>query len=312
MINVPLFVSDTEQMNRLAPILARREYGPGTYISRVEEHRGKDLFIYRIGLKIPIEIADAKDYYQIIRKLPDIEEIRFEMIDSGKFTYKMRSFEEFTEALKRRDFQTNQMLERELVKNTYEAIARIPNVANTMTPFMEISNSFRFRDRLELKELERSRKNKEQISNYIGFMVRSGYLVKEGNFIYPTSKLKDNLEGDPSHFSVKLIGDMLKTGYVDLMRLLHLSGLKPYFSAAYSYYMPSSEARKLLKMGIDNLSFYHRKIYRSGVNRIKLQNHVSMLSEVDILSVKDRMIMGKESLLEKQLSTLDSFTSCYV
>ncbi|MBN1390767.1 MAG: hypothetical protein JXA22_09020 [Candidatus Thermoplasmatota archaeon] len=297
-------------MNRLAPILAQREFGPGTYISCSEEDKDRNTFIFKVGLKIPIEISDSKDFYHTIKKLPDLEEIRFELNDTGVYNYSMRSYEEFVESLVRKDYKTNQILERELIRNTYESIARIPNVANTMTPLMEISNYFRFNDSLDRKELEKVRQNREQVKNYIKFMVRGNFLIKENGKFYPTEKLKDYLNSDPGLVSVKLIGDMLRTGYVDLMKLLHLSGLKPYLSIAFSYYQPSSEARTLLKMGIENISHYHRRIYRSGVNRMKLQNHISMLSEVNVLSIKDRIITGLEPLLEGQLKIIDSLDTC--
>jgi hypothetical protein len=93
------------------------------------------------------------------------------------------------------------------------------------------------------------------------------------------------------------------------MSFLHLSGLKPYLTLANAYYTPASEAKELLRMAIKNLKYHYRVLYRKNTNSVKLRNQVSIMSEVDIFSIDNRAIIGKQKILEKQVNLLGKITS---
>ena len=282
-----------------------REYGPGTFISSSKKEGER--YTYGVGIKTPIEVSDATEFYYSIRTIPDIVKIVFEQTGNGMYSYHMNDFETLSRSLERKDHILIHRMERELNKETYRSIARIPTVANTMTPLMGISNLFRSNESITSSEILKIRDNKEQMVNYIKFMIRNGFLIEENRVLFPTQRLLEYLDKEDGPIYVPLIGEMLKSGYIELLDLLHLSGLKPYMTVAFSYYMPSSQARNLLKMKIENLRSHYKRIYKYGLNRYKLQNHVSMLSDVDVLSIQDKLIVGKESIFRNQLKTLDAF-----
>jgi hypothetical protein len=306
MITLPRSVADLEEAKRLAPAIGVMEYGQGSYLSSIENN-GDEISL-SLGVKVKLFIEDEDRAIPVLRSIPDVTKITFKKNKTGRFSYEYEDYSTFALRLKEKDYLVLQSLERELIKNTYRSLARIPNVANTMTPLMEISNSFRFHEKLSMHHILKSRKNENQMKNYITFMVRNGLIEIMDNEIYPTRKLMGYIDSREENLSVPLMGDLLMKSYTDLMTFLHLSGLKPYLTIANAYYTPSSEARSLLRLGLSRLQGYYRKLYRSTPVLMKLQNQVSMLSDVNILSIEKRTIIGKENILEKQMSVLDSFT----
>jgi hypothetical protein len=309
MIHLPRSVSTIEEMNQLAPYLVKREYGPGTFISQILNMNEENQFTFKIGVKTPIQIEDNDGIHLAIRTIPNIEEFTFKRTDSGRLSYQIKPYEVFEKSLVKKNVILFQTLERELIKNTFESIARIPQVANTLTPLMEIANTFRFEDKIGRTRLLNSRKKKQQMMNYIKFMSQNGFIDVKKDVVYPTNRLLKYLNNNPHDISIHLMGDMLKRGYSDMMTFLHLSGLKPYLTLANAYYTPASEAKELLRMAIKNLRYHYRILYRKDTNSVKLRNQVSMMSEVDIFSIDNKAIIGMQNILDKQMNLLNEITS---
>lgn len=307
MINIPKTFGNLSEIKRITPIIIKREFGPGSFISGFEEDRDNSRIFFNIGVKYPIEIEDDERIFFGIKNIPDIDIISFEKNDNGVFTYKMNSFSEFESLLLKKDILIIQSLERELIKNTYESLAKIPAVANTMTPLVEIANQFRFNDIVKKSMVIKSRKNQSQMENYIKFMVRKGYITIELEDIKPTKKLQRILNSR-ENISIPIISESLKSGYTELFNFLHLSGLKPYLTIANAYYTPSTEAKNLLRLSVSNLSKYYRKIYKVRSNAVKLANQVSMMSEVNIFNIDQKLIYGQQSILDKQVNLLNNIS----
>jgi hypothetical protein len=307
MINIPKTFGNLSEIKRITPIIIKREFGPGSFISGFEEDRDNSRIFFNIGVKYPIEIEDDERIFFRIKNIPDIDTISFEKNDNGVFTYKMNSFSEFESLLLKKDILIIQSLERELIKNTYESLAKIPAVANTMTPLVEIANQFRFNDIVKKSMVIKSRKNQSQMENYIKFMVRKGYITIDLEDIKPTKKLQRILNSR-ENISIPIISESLKSGYTELFNFLHLSGLKPYLTIANAYYTPSTEAKNLLRLSVSNLSKYYRKIYKVRSNAVKLANQVSMMSEVNIFNIDQKLIYGQQSILDKQVNLLNNIS----
>jgi hypothetical protein len=307
MINIPKTFGNLSEIKRITPIIVKREFGPGSFISGFEEDRDNSRIFFNIGVKYPIEIEDDERIFFRIKNIPDIDTISFEKNDNGVFTYKMNSFSEFESLLLKKDILIIQSLERELIKNTYESLAKIPAVANTMTPLVEIANQFRFNDIVKKSMVIKSRKNQSQMENYIKFMVRKGYITIDLEDIKPTKKLQRILNSR-ENISIPIISESLKSGYTELFNFLHLSGLKPYLTIANAYYTPSTEAKNLLRLSVSNLSKYYRKIYKVRSNAVKLANQVSMMSEVNIFNIDQKLIYGQQSILDKQVNLLNNIS----
>lgn len=307
MINIPKTFGNLSEINRITPLIIKREFGPGSFISSFEEDKDNNRIVFNIGVKYPIEIEDDEKIYFGIKNIPDIDIISFEQNENGFYTYKMNSFSEFESLLLRKDILIIQSLERELIKNTYESLARIPAVANTMTPLVEIANQFRFNDIIMKSKIIKSRKNRSQMENYIKFMVRKGYITLDQEDIKPTRKLQ-NILTSKENISIPIISESLRSGYTELFNFLHLSGLKPYLTIANAYYTPSTEAKYLLRLSVSNLSKYYKKIYKVRSNVVKLANQVSMMSEVNIFNIDKKLISGEQSILDKQVKLLKNIS----
>ena len=301
-------VNTFEEGKKLAPMLIKREYGPGTYISNIIENDRNEYYTFNIGVKYPLEIEDSDGVVLGIKNIPDVEKLIFEKNETGRLSFKMIPFSDFENSLMKKDILIMQTLERELIKNTYESLARIPAVANTLTPLMEISNSFRFNDVVNKTKIVKSRRNQNQMENYIKYMTRKGLIIIDNEDIRPTEKMKKYLNKN-ENLSIPLMAEFLRSGYSELYNFLHLSGLKPYLTIANAYYTPSSEVRSLLRMKIKNLSKYYSRLYKVKTNLLKLSNQVSMMSEVDIFNISNKIITGQQDILDKQIETLSSLSS---
>jgi len=307
MITLPRSVSNAEEAIRLAPAIGFMEYGQGSYLSNIDD-TGDEIKLF-LGIKYPLLIEDEERSIPSMRIIPDVTSINFKRNDTGRFGYDFDQYSVFKEKLIQKDYLFLQTLERELIRNTYESLSKIPSVANTLTPLMEISNSFRFQEKLDKNKVLKSRKNQRQMHNYIRFMVRNDLISVSENDIHPTGKLLGFIDSKDGNFSIRLMGDLLMRNYSELMTFLHLSGLKPYLTIANSYYTPSSEAGSLLRVGIERLRDYYKRLYRTSPILMKLRNQVSMLSEVEVLRIENRSITGIEEILSRQMGVLETMQS---
>lgn len=265
---------------------ARRNLSPYVYVSDVDEKSSEA----RLGIVIQDGIIDheTEDFHLRMVNLNDIGSLHWQRSQRGGMLFQGPNRTQFVKRTHDLYSSIIQRSQQVLLTSLYESLVTIPTVAMAMMPFKKILISI---DRSEQRTVSINevgeRFSGERAHAYFNVLRELGYVEKVGNRKYSIGKAMSNLKADrleSTQFYRMILADVLQKHAKYLQEVLHLTMIVPFLRWSNSYYFPSYEAGRLVKMRNDELVSNCKRYYGIRTDQDAAANQIQLIVESKILT----------------------------
>ena len=286
---------------------------PGVYISNEKKFKENDSQVFNIGLHHPVFIENSKLEERIVRLLdfPDIFSVSIKK-QKNKLLINLPEREDIAKRAESKILNLTFSVEKSLLKASYENLVNIPSVQNSMNAFSEILISLYKNDKLDKKSINEIRKSRgeERTDKYLNLLENLEVIRKNnteyvcGNKFIQIQKILEN--EDRIKLLKQTLSIILKDSYSYLTDYLNLTTIKPYLRWANSYYMNAFYSKKLMPMTADEIYSSFKVTYPdlTRTKKVKFQNQLNNIVEVDILQYEDNDYLTGTDKIYSQLARL--------
>jgi hypothetical protein len=268
---------------------ARDRLSPYIYVSEIDERSSEA----RLGLMIQDGIVDHEtDEFRIRTvKLSDIGSLRWSRSPRGKIQFRGSTR---TQLVKNTNDLYSSIINRSqqlLLTSLYVKLVTIDTVSVAMKPFKKILVS------LEESEHEivavhdfgqkLSDKKRQRIPQYFNLLRELGYIERVGDGKYTVGNAMSNLKADSiesSRLYAMILADVIRRRSKYLQQVLHLTMIVPFLRWSNSYYFPSYEADRLVKMHDKEIIANCRRYYGVRTDEETAKSQLQSMVERDIFT----------------------------
>jgi hypothetical protein len=291
-----------------ALLYARKYLSPYIYVSDIDE-RSKEA---RLGLVIQDGIVDhrTEDFRTRTVNLSDIGSLRWRRSQRGKILFQGPSRTQFvkrTRDLYSAIIQRSQQL---LLSSLYTRLVTIPTVMVAMSPFKKILISLEESEHRMVSVREVGRRfSGERAHRYFAVLKDLQYIEKVDDRKYTVGKAMSNLKADrleSTELYRMILADVIQRRAKYLQEVLHLTMIVPFLRWSNSYYFPSYEAGRLVKMHNEELLANCRRYYGVRTEVDSAKNQIQSVIESQILTRDSSdYIEGNERTFNEYASNAD-------
>lgn len=170
-------------------------------------------------------------------------------------------------------------------------LVTIPTVTVAMSPFKKIIISLEQSDHrtVSVRELGKSLsdKRRERTPRYFALLKELGYIEKVGDRKYAIGKAMSDLKAykmESTELYRRILADVIQRRAKYLQEVLHLTMIVPFLRWSNSYYFPSYEAGRLVKMRNEELFANCRRYYGIKTDEDSAKNQIQSIVESKILT----------------------------
>lgn len=313
MIEKELTFREINQLKKSLPYYLKRYVGAGAYVSN-QRKVGRTSWYFMIGNTYPafVDMSEGKPIIKFLN-FRNVGVAIAEKTDD-KIKLRLPDRNEMQKKLVEKHDLLVMKAENSLLDITYTNLVQIPNVQVAMNKIKTILLDLRYQHQLELKNYPESERNR--YCEYLEFLEDLEYVRKEtegDKEIYVEGNrlavIKHELNMDyKDELYMKILADVLRRGYEYMSKHLKLLQIVPYIRIINSYYFPSFEFEKLLKVNrakmVEFFSEYINIIYGIKKRGYKLHPQIEDVVRCDVFEERDDYITGKEKIYDDFLERM--------
>jgi hypothetical protein len=268
---------------------ARNHFSPYIYVSEIDEKSSEA----RLGLIVQDGIVDHEtDEFRIRTvNLSNVGSLRWQRSPRGKIRFHgstRRQLIKNTNNLYSTIINRSQQL---LLTSLYEKLVTIDTVSVAMKPFKRILVSLEQSDRktVSMRDLGRrlSDKRRQRAPQYFNVLKELRYIERVGDGKYTIGEAMSNLKADSiesTRLYSMILADVIRQRSRYLQQVLHLTMIVPFLRWSNSYYFPSYEAGRLVKMHNKELIANCRRYYGVHTDEDSANSQLQSMVEKDLLT----------------------------
>jgi hypothetical protein len=176
-----------------------------------------------------------------------------------------------------------------------------------MAPFRRVIISLEELGELDINQFQKGMAKGKDITRYIRLLQDLSYVAQEGDKIYPGAKMKglkaQNI--NPPELYEKILSTVMQERNKYLTEVLHLTMMVPYLRWSNTYYLPSYEAGRLIKLAREEFFSYYVWYYRKPEKQYIFIDQSQKVIDTGILKREDNLYVGLEDIFETYSKAAD-------
>ncbi|MGP8068654.1 MAG: hypothetical protein ACLP5V_02055 [Candidatus Bathyarchaeia archaeon] len=268
---------------------ARNHFSPYIYVSEIDEKSSEA----RLGLIIQDGIIDHEtdEFRMRTVNLGNVGSLSWQRSPRGKIRFHGSTRTQLiknTNNLYSTIINKSQQL---LLTSLYEKLVTIDTVSVAMKPFKRILVSLEQSDRktISLRDLGRrlSDKRRQRAPQYLNVLKELRYIERVDDGKYTIGEAMSNLKADSiesTRLYSMILADVIRQRSRYLQQVLHLTMIVPFLRWSNSYYFPSYEAGRLVKMHNKELFANCRRYYGVRTDEDSANSQLQSMVEKDLLT----------------------------
>lgn len=249
----------------------RRTVSPYAYLSQAEQNQAT------VGMQIQEVITDHSQGGSTIKFINFDNVAQYERSSGVKQKLSGPTRTQFIRQVRKQYLSIVDSSQKILLPSVYSRLVYVPEVNLSMNPLRKILIILQDQGSVTRDELGRRLSPVEKSGPYFSLLDELGYLQSEDEHYIPGLKMR-NLQADevePPELYERILGDVIRQRSKYLKEVLHWTMIVPYLRWCNSYYLPSYEAGRSIKLEtndfVDNYKRYYgiRRDYPTEINQIQ-------------------------------------------
>jgi len=283
---------------------ARRNLSPYVYVSSRSE---KDSAL-QLGIRIPEVINDRSSDGSVLRFvfLDNVCAVKW-ITGPKKGHAQGPTRTEFQKQVK--ESYANIILHSQgaLLPTLYGKMVRVPEVSMAMSPLRRILISLEELGRIATSEFEKTLKSNSAAKRYFTLLEDLRFIKLEGDY-YVAGEGMTNLKAkeiEPPELYEQILGSVIEQRSKYLQEVLHWTMIVPYLRWSNSYYLPSYEVGRLVKMERNDLIDTYVRFHEARRPMLTYLGQIQHVLDVQILFSEGSCYRGSEEIFERYSRNAD-------
>lgn len=280
----------------------KRHLGRGVYVHDVEELPNGNLEIV-LGNATPRDLSDCRDQDNVLKfiTLRDVYTVEAKNTGEGTYLLDIPDRSDVVKGIDDREKEIKNKLDFSMAQAIYKHVYDLPAVRTQLSPLLQILRSARREPEITVSKIDKAQRT-DNTMKYIELLENFGYIQVKGNKLLQGERLQsaDLNRYDWDEFGRKVLGDVVRRGYVTIRDELNLNMLGHYqkYSGAY-YYDAIQRGKQDLWLDIDTISKNLENLHSEKREPFYIQDKLAELDSVGVLRKEGEYVRSDEEIYNR-------------